>query len=105
MSLKYEVHVTNHKALEAMWQVYAMARVQQALKEGGRGTTAPGFALAVAIVDAEFANARAEMSGEVLREASRAGHDIGRSLAVGTVFVKGKPVVEIEMPDLSDVEP
>lgn len=104
MSTKTEVPITNQKTLRAVYETYGVARALEALKKYS-DCKAPGFALALAAVEAECANARAELSGEVLRETARAGHDIGRSLAVYTCFKKGKPVIEVEMPDLGDEEP
>ena len=105
MSQKFEVPITNKKALETAWILYAVAQVKEVLAEKGKGVTAPGFALAVAIVDAEYADARAHLAGAVIREAARAGHDVGKSLSVNTSFAKGNPIVVIEMPDLGDIEP
>lgn len=105
MSQKFEVPITNLKALQTVWKLYGVAEVSEALKEKGKGVTAPGFALAVAIVDAEYADARAHLAGEVIREAARAGYDVGKSLSVNTSFAKGKPCLVIEMPDLGDIEP
>ena len=104
MSIKLEVPVTNKRVLEAIWQVYGMARIKQIL-DTHKGASFPGFALASALVDAEFAKARAEMSGEAFREVARAGHDIGKSLSVTIGSKNGDPVIEVEMPDLADAEP
>lgn len=100
MGIKSEIPITNKNALEEVWQLYGIAMVKQAIE--GCQSTAPGFALAAALVEAQFAEARARVSGEMMREAARAGYDIGRSLALHTAFKKGQPVVEIEMPDLGD---
>lgn len=50
-----------------------------------------------------MADIRASIGGDALREAHRAGFDIGKSKAIRTTSKGGKPVIEIEMLDLADL--
>lgn len=63
----------------------------------------PGFGLAKALAETIMAELNAGIAGEALREAHRAGIDIGNSAAVYTRLQAGNPVLEIEMLDLADM--
>jgi hypothetical protein len=103
MSVETELKVKSPKALRAIYEVYGMARIKEALEE--KAASYPGFALAQAIVEREFADARGVMSAELLREAARQGVDVGRSMAIATRFDGNKVFIGIGMPDLADEEP
>jgi hypothetical protein len=87
-----------------IWRTYGLAQALEAL--GGRSkplSQLPGFIMAVALVEKELADERANMSGEVYRTAARAGHDIGKVAAIYTNIVDGQPIVQIEFADLVDL--
>lgn len=63
----------------------------------------PGFALAVALVEKEVAEMRAQMAGAVYRCAAKAGHDVSNLKNIYTTIGKdGNPVIELEAADLVD---
>lgn len=63
----------------------------------------PGFALAVALVEKEVADMRAQMSGAVYRCAAKAGHDISNVRSIYTALGKdGTPIIQLEAADLVD---
>lgn len=98
---KTDIAITE-KLAGKIWRTYGLAQALEAL--GGRKPVSvlPGFALAVALVEKELADERANMSGEVYRTAAKAGHDIARASAIYTNIVNGKPTVQIEFADLVD---
>lgn len=63
----------------------------------------PGFAMALALVEKEVAEMRAQMAGAVYRCAAKAGHDISNVRGIYTRVGKdGTPHIEIEAADLVD---
>jgi hypothetical protein len=63
----------------------------------------PGFALAVALVEKEVAEMRAQMAGAVYRCAAKAGHDIANLRSIYTTVGKdGTPKIELDPADLVD---
>lgn len=63
----------------------------------------PGFAFAVALVEKEVAEMRAQMAGAVYRCAAKAGHDVSSLRNIYTTVGKdGVPVIELEAADLVD---
>jgi hypothetical protein len=63
----------------------------------------PGFALAVAFVEKEIADMRAQMAGAVYRCAAKAGHDVSQLRSIYTTVGKdGTPVIQLEAVDLVD---
>lgn len=63
----------------------------------------PGFAFAVALVEKEVAEMRAQMAGAVYRCAAKAGHDVSSVRSIYTTIGKdGSPVIELEAADLVD---
>lgn len=63
----------------------------------------PGFAFAVALVEKEVADMRAQMAGAVYRCAAKAGHDVSIIRSIYTTIGKdGTPVIELEAADLVD---
>lgn len=63
----------------------------------------PGFALAVALVEKEVAEMRAQMAGAVYRCAAKAGHDISNVRSIYTTIGKdGTPIIQLEAADLVD---
>src|SRR5690242_14630778 len=63
----------------------------------------PGFALAVALVEKEVAEMRAQMAGAVYRCAAKGGHDVSNLRNIYTTIGKdGTPVIELEAADLVD---
>jgi hypothetical protein len=63
----------------------------------------PGFALAVALIEKEVAEMRAQMAGAVYRCAAKAGHDVSNLRQIYTTIGKdGNPVIELEAADLVD---
>ena len=64
----------------------------------------PGFMLAVALVEKEVADMRAQMAGAVYRCAAKAGHDVANVRSIFTTIGKdGTPIIQIEAADLVDV--
>lgn len=68
--------------------------VLAALKEAPMKDRLPGFAYALAIVEAEAARIKADMHLEVLREGARKGIDIGANKEVG---VRTRPDLSIAL--------
>lgn len=63
----------------------------------------PGFAMALALVEREIAEMRAQMAGAVYRCAARAGHDISNVRSIYTTVGKdGVPLIQLEAADLVD---
>ena len=63
----------------------------------------PGFALAVALVEKEVAEMRAQMAGAVYRCAAKGGHNVSNLRNIYTTIGKdGTPVIELEPADLVD---
>jgi hypothetical protein len=85
-----------------IWRVYGLAQAFEALGGSKAKSALPGFVLAVALVEKELADERANMSGEVYRTAARAGHDISKVAGIYTNIKGSKPIVEIEFADLVD---
>lgn len=83
-----------------IWRTYGLAQAFEALGGDKPKSQLPGFALAVALIEKELADHRANVSGEVYRSAARAGHDIGKAAAIYTDIKDGKPHVAIEYADL-----
>jgi hypothetical protein len=66
-------------------------------------STLPGFSLALALVEKEVADMRAQMAGAVYRCAAKAGHDISNVTSIYTSIGKdGTPIIEIAPADLVD---
>lgn len=64
-------------------------------------STLPGFALALALVEKEAAEMRAQMAGAVYRCAAKAGHDVSALSSIYTSIGKdGTPKIELEPADL-----
>ena len=64
----------------------------------------PGFMLAVALVEKEVADMRAQMAGAVYRCAAKAGHDVANVRSIFTTNGKdGTQIIQIEAADLVDV--
>lgn len=64
------------------------AFVLDALMDGEKPKSSlPGFALAVALVEKQIADMRAQMAGAVYRCAARAGHDISNVTSIYTISV------------------
>lgn len=64
----------------------------------------PGFTLALALVEKEVAEMRAQMAGAVYRCAAKAGHDICNVRSIYTAIGKdGTPVIQIAAADLVDL--
>lgn len=90
------------KLAAKIWRTYGLAQAFEALGGSKPKSVLPGFTLAVALIEKELADERANMSGEIYRTAARAGHDIARAAAIYTNVVNGRPVVQIEFADLVD---
>lgn len=100
MSEKTKFDVKSPKLIRQIWTVYGAAMVMEAIKE--QESTAPGARLALAVAEKIVAEERILLSAEALREAARAGYDVGKSKTVHTT-VKGSTVMmEVEMYDLAD---
>lgn len=80
-----------------VWHVLGALRAQHEF------TRLPGFALALALAEGVMADMRASIGADALREAHRAGFDIGQSKAVYTTLRNGKAALEIEMLDFADL--
>ncbi len=65
--------------------------------------TVLGNTVALASAEGVMADMRASIGGDALREAHRAGFDIGQSKAIYTTLKDGNPALEIEMIDLADL--
>lgn len=64
-------------------------------------STLPGFALAVALIEKEVADMRAQMAGAVYRCAAKAGHDVANLSSIYTTIGKdGTPRIELAPADL-----
>lgn len=92
------------KTKRVISELHGAAIVLSALMDGDKPKSAlPGFALAVAMVEKEVADMRAQMAGAVYRCAAKAGHDISNVRSIYTTIGKdGTPVIEIEAADLVD---
>lgn len=90
------------KTASQIWQTYGLAQAYEALGGKKPKSQLPGFALALALVDKELAEMRAQMSGAIYRCAARAGHDVAKIAAIYTSIKDSKPHLEIEMADLVD---
>lgn len=86
-------------------ELHGAAIVLGALLDGDQKPKSklPGYMLAVALVEKEVADMRAQMAGAVYRCAAKAGHDISNVKTIFTTIGKdGTPVIEIEAADLVD---
>jgi hypothetical protein len=67
-------------------------------------STLPGFAFALALVEKEAAEMRAQMAGAVYRCAAKAGHDVSMLSSIYTGIGKdGSPRIELQSADLVDL--
>jgi hypothetical protein len=87
---------------KAIWQTYGLASAFEALGGPKPKSQLPGFALALALVEKELADHRANMSGAVYRCAAKAGFDVSNVVAIYSNIKDGKPHIEVELGDLVD---
>jgi hypothetical protein len=85
-----------------IWRCVGLAQAFEALGGNKPKSQLPGFALALALIEKDLADERANMSGEVYRTAARAGFDVAKVAGIYTSIEGGKPCVEIEFADLVD---
>lgn len=93
------------KTKRVISELHGAAIALGALLDGDRKprSALPGFAFAVALVEKEVAEMRAQMAGAVYRCAAKAGHDVSNLRQIFTTIGKnGNPVIELEAADLVD---
>jgi hypothetical protein len=95
------------KTRRVISELHGAAMALHALVDGDEKkpkSALPGFAFAVALVEKEVAEMRAQMAGAVYRCAAKAGHDVANLESIYTAIGKdGTPHIEIEAADLVDV--
>ena len=93
---------TDDKTRRVISELHGAAVALNALKPNDKPLSQlPGFLMAVAIVEREIADMRAQMAGAVYRCAAKHGHDVANLRSIYTNIGKhGRPVVEIEPADL-----
>lgn len=106
MSETARIKITNvsAKTLEVIWRAGGAQTVLDALEKECRKTAYPGVGMAIAIAEREVANLRVDLSGQVLREVAKHGHQIAKIKSVYTTISKGKIILEIDPPDLLDFD-
>lgn len=88
------------KTLKIFHRVYGAVEVSETLaKKGGE---LPGMALARALADAVVAELRAELAGQVLREAAAQGHDITKTKFIWSGFDAQGAYLQVEPYDLAE---
>lgn len=92
----------NDKLAGQIWRTLGLAQAFEALGGSEPKSKLPGFALAVALVEKELADMRAQMAGAVYRAAAKAGHDVASVASIYTDIKDGKPFVQIQPADLVD---
>lgn len=97
---KIKITDSAHAATISEWA--GLARAETTLDQSKLGSL-PGFALAVALVSKEAADARAQAMTANLKAVARAGHDICQTKSISLDFEKGVPVLIVEMMDLADM--
>lgn len=104
MTEKIEIE-PDAKTKRVISELHGAAIVLAALKDekDNAKSALPGFALALALVEKEVADMRAQMAGAVYRCAAKAGHDIAKLSSIYTSIGKdGTPRIEIAAADLVD---
>jgi hypothetical protein len=105
MSDKIDVKVDD-KTKRVISELHGAAIALSALRDGDDKpkSTLPGFILALALVEKEIADMRAQMAGAVYRCAAKAGHDVSQLRSIYTTIGKdGTPLIQLEAADLVDV--
>lgn len=104
MTDKIKIEVDD-KTRRFISELHGAAIVLNGLMDGKKPKSQlPGFAFAVALIEKEIADMRAQMAGAIYRCAAKAGHDISNVTGIFTTIGKdGRPVIEIEPADLIDV--
>ena len=103
MGERHTIEVKNSALGNSVMRAVGVGHVLDALRTQNEFQCLPGFALALALAEGVMADMRASIGGDTLREAHRAGFDIGQSKAIYTTLRDGKPAIEIEMLDLADL--
>lgn len=106
MSDKVEVKA-DVRTSRAISELHGAATALSALFLGGDPdkpkSQLPGFMLALALIEKEVADMRAQMAGAVYRCAAKAGHDISNVKSIFTSVGKdGVPIIQLEAADLVD---
>jgi len=92
------------KTTRVISELHGAATVLAALYDGDKPRSQlPGFTMALALVEREVAEMRAQMAGAVYRCAAKAGHDVANVRSIFTSIAKdGTPVIQLEAADLVD---
>lgn len=106
MSDKIEV-VADDKTRRVISELHGAATALASLYLGGDPdkpkSQLPGFMLALALIEKEVADMRAQMAGAVYRCAAKAGHDVASIRSIYTSVGKdGVPIIQLEPADLID---
>lgn len=106
MGERHTIEVKNSSLGNNIAQAAGIEQVREALHKHGRNLdNQVGFTLAIAITEGLAAEMRAKIAGDALREAHRAGIDIGQSKEIYASLLGRYPFIEIEMrSSLDDVE-
>lgn len=102
MGERHTIEVKNPALGNGVMRAVGVGHVLDALRPQPEFHRLPGFALALAMAERMMADMRASIARDTLREAHRAGLDIGQSKAIYTTMKDGKPALEIEMLDLAE---
>jgi hypothetical protein len=94
-TLPFEVEVTGDSHKHAIGKYYGLCEAMDALEVVPEAKRVPGFSYAMAIIQRELAEAKAEIMSLNLRAVAGAGHDIN---AIGNIAFRGQVLICTPLP-------
>ncbi len=102
MSEMQQHEIKTSKTKMAVWRLIGAADVLDAIRKDCPKTL-PGVLMATVIAEREVADCRAQVSAGVYCEAAKHGYDLEKVKSVSTTLDHGKPVITVELYDLTDL--